>query len=318
MEKSNIAWTDDTINFWSGCTKVSAGCANCYAEALANRFDTFGKWGKGKPRQRHQSAFNLAKKLNKKPFVCDKCGDAVASPPRAEGAWCSCGSDSGYHTRRIFTLSLGDIMDEDVSVELRSEAFDTIRVCSNVTWILCSKRWHLFWTLMEEMQDYDFDHGKRELCGWLRDWRKGDSIPQNIILLASVENQEQADKRIPELLKIPSACSGLSIEPLIGDIDLKLKVFEQVEENSRKSFVDWIILGGESGSNARACNVAWIRSLVEQGKGANVATFVKQLGANVWDAPIMPYKWEGLKDKKGGDIAEFPADLQIRQFPKGF
>ena len=140
-EKSNIAWTDSTVNFWSGCTKVSDGCKNCYAEELANRFDTFGKWGKGKPRQRHQSAFNLAKKLNRKPWICPICSHAMTEDESkgykgcpVEALNCDGSSDkpktyhtvmhmAQHHRRRIFSLSLGDWLDEEVPIEWFVEMF---------------------------------------------------------------------------------------------------------------------------------------------------------------------------------------------------
>lgn len=77
-DATKISWCDSTVNFWSGCTKVSPGCANCYAETLSNRKMTdargnltIGQWGKGAPRRIHESAFDLAEKLNRKPWVCD-------------------------------------------------------------------------------------------------------------------------------------------------------------------------------------------------------------------------------------------------------
>jgi protein gp37 len=141
--------------------------------------------------------------------------------------------------------------------------------------------------------------------------------PPNIILLTSVENQEQADKRIPELLKIPAACRGLSLEPLLGPVELKLPRIQELRGilNGTAPSIDWLIIGGESGPNARPCNVDWIRSLVAQGKAAARATFVKQVGSNSQmgreDAQI-------IRDKKGGAPDEWPADLRVQEWPKGF
>lgn len=81
--------------------------------------------------------------------------------------------------------------------------------------------------------------------------------------------------------------------------------------------IDWVIVGGESGPKARPCDVSWIRSIRDQCKAAGVACFVKQLGAD----PIFSIhdgigRWNPeITDPKGSDPAEWPADLQVRQFP---
>jgi protein gp37 len=144
------------------------------------------------------------------------------------------------------------------------------------------------------------------------DWHDG-KPPSNIIQLTSIENQAMLEKRYRDSVAIPAACRGFSFEPLLSEIIVP-----------DWTGISWAIIGGESGSNARPCNVDWIRSLVEQGKAAGAATFVKQFGAN----PVSVYKPSDEKDyctitmnhrdKKGGDIAEFPKDLQVREWPKGF
>jgi protein gp37 len=340
-EQTKISWCDSTINFWRGCTKVSPGCANCYAETLVTT-RLQGEWGKGKPRQHGKGAVKDALAFNRKPFICESCGEGFSQECQHDNAdgknknWTNCCVvNPKFDRRRIFSLSLGDWLDEEVPIEWLAEMLDTIRQCRDVTWILCSKRPHLFNTRIELAQDYDFDHGKRELCGWLRDWRKGDLIPPNIILLTSVENQAMADKRIPELLKIPSVCRGLSLEPLLGPVDLSPFLIGNgfpihVSAAGKAIYapgdgipIQWIIIGGESGPKARPCNVDWIRALVRQGRAAGVATFVKQMGAN----PVVtmteanrhgppPDDFRTFTDKKGGDPAEWPIDLRIQEFPK--
>ena len=89
---------------------------------------------------------------------------------------------------------------------------------------------------------------------------------------------------------------------------------KEPEENYRQE-INWVIVGGESGSGARPMNIQWIRRIIADCKNAGVRCFVKQLGseprfmADEVDDPI------SLRDKKGGDIAEWPFDLQIREFP---
>jgi len=134
-----------------------------------------------------------------------------------------------------------------------------------------------------------------------------------------------ADKRIPELLKIPARWHGLSCEPLLSAVDLSKWI---------PKIISWQIIGGESGQHARPCNIGWVRSIVEQGNAGGLATFVKQLGANAvqvngcfssdfgpdHDAAVAATNPTpvGLADKKGGDMSEWPKDLRVREFPKGF
>ncbi len=352
-EKSTIAWTDSTINFWSGCTKVSPGCANCYAEARDKRhmIEPVSHWGKGAPRLKHKGAVKDALAFNRQPWICDECGEPRQRPeeicPECESQPTHYTSPiTKVHRRRIFSLSLGDWLDDEVPIEWLAEMLDTIRQCDQVTWILCTKRPENFTDrLMEVANDQADDDGEHStlLGAWIDEWLMGVKIPSNIILLTSVENQEQADIRIPQLLRIPAACRGLSLEPLLGGVDLELQhgcrgcnhpgnIVIHWNEHGRCSIcngsghepsgIDWLIIGGESGTNARPCNVDWIRRLVAQGKCAGVATFVKQLGTKpVW-THIVPGcsvrefdESLDLHDKKGGDPDEWPADLRVQEWP---
>ena len=312
-EKTNIAWCDSTLNFWEGCTKVSAGCHHCYAEARDKRFTGGKLWGKGAQRRKSKSAVKLAFKMNSEPWICDGCGHATAEIPEScsECDWCGC------HRRRIFSLSLGDWLDDEVPMEWFAEMLDTIRQCDQVTWMLCTKRPENWLARLDAILEMEIGSGV--FTEWIADWING-KAPKNIILLASVENQQAADERIPALLDIPAACRGLSLEPLLGSVELRLP-FSGPQAFPLGMGIQWLIIGGESGTNARPCSVEWIRSLVEQGKNSGCATFVKQLGAR----PYQPPQHDGatgyefpITDKKGGEISEWPHDIQIQQWPKGF
>ena len=175
----------------------------------------------------------------------------------------------------------------------------------------------------------------------------------NVWLGVSVENQAAADERVPHLLKCPAAVRFLSCEPLLGPVDL-LRVDahgfggptgHKVDcirkgywSNGPMGFVNhsdmhdtfgplhWVIVGGESGPKARPCKLDWIRSIVEQCQAASVPCFVKQLGSNpLATASITTPNLSGgdgrnriewaTKDRKGGDPAEWPEDLRVRQWP---
>jgi protein gp37 len=225
--------------------------------------------------------------------------------------------ETKFHRRRIFSLSLGDWLDAEVPIEWLAEMLDTIRQCDRVTWILCTKRPENFKARVVAVYDSPLEGTEAvKLREWIRKWLN-DNPPTNIIVLTSVENQAQAEIRIPELLKIPAACRGLSLEPLLGPVELRLP-FDGPQAFPLGRGLQWLIIGGESGPNARPCNVEWIRSLVQQGKAAGVATFVKQLGENpVADFVTCPGS-DGrlrLRDKKGGDPAEWTADLRVQEWP---
>lgn len=301
-ERTKIAWCDSTDNFWEGCTKKSAGCANCYAEARDKRFTGGKLWGKGAPRRKSKSAVSEAFKLNRKPWICDECGKAYPTPQahfceRQEATMTA--GETGWHRRRVFSLSLGDWLDPEVPVEWLAEMMHTIWKCDQVQWILCTKRPELW----EERLDAVIASG-HDCCGWLKAWRSRSIVPE-LCVLTSVENQEMADERIPAVLRIQAACRGLSLEPLLGPVEIAPELWRDL---------GWAIIGGESGPNARPCNIEWVRSLVQQGLSYGVPVFVKQLGAN----SFRPSRGEVIKfprHPKGGDPDEWPDDLQVRQFP---
>ena len=327
-EKTKIAWCDSTLNWWEGCTKVSAGCAKCYAEARDKRFTGGAHWGKGAPRRKSKSAVKDALLFNRKPWVCDYCGKAfeikqahsciTPGDIRAAG-------DLKWHRRRIFSLSLGDWLDPEIPIEWLAEMLDTIRQCENVNWILCTKRPELWEQRIEKaLEDAKELRWGIALVNWLARWLQG-TPPNHVCLLASVENQDMAEARIPALLRIPARWRGLSCEPLLGPLD-PTRVYwpdrdggakyedalrDPISDYAKRHYpaarslnvprLSWLIIGGESGLNARPCNVNWIRSLVAQGKAAGVATFVKQM--------------HDANGKLLKEMDQFPKDLQIQQFP---
>lgn len=321
-EQTKIAWCDSTVNFWSGCTKVSPGCSNCYAEKLSKRFD-IGKWGPGAPRRLHESAYKLARRLNRKPWVCDECGNGTHDNPFHFGdGWCKnpkCLSTS-FHRRRVFAESCGDWLDPEVPVADFARALDTIRQCPDVIWMLLSKRVESFFSRLCDASIYR-TVGGRPLCDpdWINAWACRNSLPANIAVGASVEDQQRADERIPHLLRIPARWRFISFEPLLGHINAAYSCFDGGESVGELPGIHQIIIGGESGRNARPCNVEWVRSLVRQGRSAGVPVFVKQLGARpVFTMP--PDNAEPLGeitclDPKGGDPSEWPEDLRVREQP---
>lgn len=179
-----------------------------------------------------------------------------------------------------------------------------------------------------------------------------EGLPANGWLGATVVNQEEAERDIPKLLATPAAVRFLSIEPVLGDIDLRqLRGFHNgatpqthdcltghssdtpwgYVRNKRpdpygRGKIDWVIVGGESGPQARSTNIEWIRSIVQQCQAAQVPVFVKQLGARAVTTHMfdLPTTWApdmsepvtlALHDSKGGDPDEWPEDLRVRELP---
>jgi protein gp37 len=173
----------------------------------------------------------------------------------------------------------------------------------------------------------------------------------NVWLGTSVEDQATADERIPLLLQTPAAVRFVSYEPALGPVDFSRRFgrweckreHDHVGAATCPGGLDWVIVGGESGPGARPFEVAWARSAVRQCKAAGVPVFVKQLGARPTVAAARQQHWDWggdigrvarfeptdplhpssapwrvlLKNRKGGDMAEWPSDLRVREFPRG-
>ncbi len=334
-EGTKIAWCDDTYNPWHGCTKVSPGCVGCYAETLVMNRMGGGPYRKGIPRVRHaQATFNAPLRWNKKPWVCDECGQSFIAKIAHDCIGSMTVSIQSFHRRRVFSLSLGDWLDEEVPIEWLADMLDVIRHCPDLDFLLLTKRPQNWQDRM--MRSWDFAHtanGNRQgLRDWIGAWQ-GMQAPPNVWIGTSVEDQQRADERIPELLKIPAAIRFLSAEPLLGPIELdRISAKCNWEHMGRMAVknqwpglydlrgISWVIFGGESHQDpkkARPCNMAWIEDGVKQCKAAGVAAFVKQLGSRPIDPGILGNDWPiVLKDKKGGDWLEWPEDLRVRQWPK--
>lgn len=148
----------------------------------------------------------------------------------------------------------------------------------------------------------------------------------------SICTQKEADELVPIMLKTPAALRWLSMEPLLESVSLRWKnstdfgtphprhKYPQPDERGRVTTneydglreLDWIVVGGESGHGARPFNTDWALAIIEECRAAGVACFVKQLGAHVIQGGERRIK----KDRKGGDMSEWPYEIRIRQFPE--
>lgn len=292
-EQSAIQWTHWTFNPWRGCTKVSDGCKFCYAEKTSKRNPSvLGVWGPNGER------VIAAESYWKQPL---KWNEAA----RASG-----------ERHRVFCASLADVFEGPETMP--KDAWPKVQEARLRLWDLIYKTPHLDWLLLTKRPENILGIIGGESGAGISFL---DSNLKNVWLGTSVENQEMANERIPHLLKCPATVRFLSCEPLLGPIELCLGDSEG-EPTQREPFrernwlLHWVIVGGESGPNARPCYTSWIDDIVVQCRSADIACFVKQLGSNhrcideeFGDQPIP------LIDPKGGDISEFPADLRIREFP---
>ncbi|MBB6320535.1 phage Gp37/Gp68 family protein [Paraburkholderia tropica] len=287
-ENSKIEWTDHTFNPWEGCQKVGPGCDHCYAEARNARFGggVATNWGPGAPRRR-TSAANWRKPLqwNSKPFFeCPDCrwrghdAASVNGVPTCPNIRCS--SLELMRVRpRVFCASLADVFDTDVDPAWRRDLFDLIELTPNLVWLLLTKR---------------IGNAFREIArARSHDWLMGHD---NVWLGATVVNQIEAERDIPKLLQVPARVRFLSIEPLLGPVQLdRLQISDERELDvlrgqagaTAQHFifkpkigdrVDWVIAGGESGPGARPMHPRWARAIRDQCAAAGTPFLFKQWG----------------------------------------
>lgn len=184
-----------------------------------------------------------------------------------------------WKSGRVFTCSWSDFFIEQAD-PWRDEAWDIIRRTPHLVYQILTKRPE------NVMQRLPKDWGN----GW-----------NNVWLGVSAENQEYADQRISRLCEIPAAIRFVSAEPLLAPFVLKTRW---------SPYLDWLIVGGESGPGARACDIEWINSFRYQCESGRIALFVKQLGSKPTSGGI-PVK----VTKAGTNPLEWPEYLRIQEFP---
>lgn len=256
---SKIEWTDHTFNPWIGCTKVSPGCANCYAETLNNRMK-WTVWGEGERKRTSVANWRQPRRWNEEAAAkcCGRCdydeaeGDLLAQCPA-----CS-------RRPRVFCASLADWLDVKAPTTWRALLMNLIEGTSRLNWLLLTKRPGAWRARMQEAAG---------LSTFAHTWWANEEPPDNVWVGTSVENQKAADVRIHELIEIPARVRFLSVEPLLGPVDLSAWLIDPV-----KPLLDWVIVGGESGPKARPMDPEWVRLLRAQCEFAGVPFFFKQWG----------------------------------------
>src|SRR5258708_1034240 len=278
MGKTTIEWTDASWNPIVGCTEVSPGCANCYAARLAAT----------RLRNTHQykGLAHIGARIGAQ-SECERDPLRVPEAPRWTGGvrFLPERLEEPLHwrkPRKVFVCDMGDLFHESVTDEQISKVWLTMFLATQHPFQVLTKR-------------------PARMQAWVSEQWKYCQLPQtplpNVVCMTSVENQHFANRRIPWLLGTPAAVRGISVEPMLGPIDLtNVPVekedggfgerynaltgqwwdhtgFEQtINENNPNGFprfkLDWVICGGESGPNARPMHPDWARSLRDQCQAA--------------------------------------------------
>ena len=260
---STIEWTDSTYNPWTGCSKVSPGCQNCYAERITVR------WG---------GNFGKLRVASEKKFY-----EPMTWGPLREPTW------PGFPARRIFTCSMSDFFHRDADI-WRDQAWEVIRRTPQHVYQILTKRPE---RVMDHLPITCWRCGhapKPTKGGWRVDgycdclkapllWGTAAPWP-NVWLGTSVELQMYLSERVGILASIPADMRFLSVEPLLGKIDFRRGDGYVADDPYQLHGIHWVIVGGESGPKARPMKADWVRLIRDQCADANVPFFFKQWGGN--------------------------------------
>ena len=239
---TKIEYLDETWNPVTGCSPVSEGCTHCWAKIMAHRFPAIHGYYQEFDGDYHGWEPAEFKHVR---FHPERLGQPLK--------W--------KKPRRIGVCFMGDLFHKDISREWITLTMSVISGCPGHTFMVLTKRPE---NALQYFRSID--------CYWGM---------KNIWLGVTAENQQRADERIPILLQIPAAKHFVSLEPLLGPVEIKQRL-------------DLVIVGGETGPGARPMNPDWARSIRDQCKAAGVPFFFKKMGGN----------------------RPTPPDLMIREFPK--
>lgn len=270
-DNTKIEWCDATWNPIRGCSRVSAGCMNCYAERTAARFNGAGEAYEG---------------------LADK-GKWTGDVRLIEHAltW----PQTRKRPRKIFVNSMSDLFHENLPDAAIDRVFGAMALAPQHTFQVLTKR-------PRRMLDYMTGVHRGIIVAGAAQRANGGFVAikwplPNVWIGVSVEDQAAANMRVPLLLETPAAVRFLSCEPLIGPVSLRDIPLVRREypndpvceldaltgrvkgpDDMLGARVDWVIAGGESGPRARPMHPAWVRSLRDQCAEANVPYFFKQWG----------------------------------------
>lgn len=291
-QQTKIEWTDFTVNFWEGCQKVGPGCDHCYAEARDTRFTGGKHWGPGAPRRKVKGGIAKLRKINRD-----------ADKFHAEHG----------HWPRVFCSSLSDVFDNAVDRDWRVEAFKELTAATNTRPQLLTKRignvfqmippaWAMKWPahvglMITVVNQDEADRDIPKLLAlkarlgipWV-----GLSMEPLLgpVDLERVGNLNSIRASFPDVVATeerhirPEPISGFQINVIGTRHPGQGVAFYQTPNHmggfaigcQRWPHIDWVIVGGESGHNARPTHPDWIRSLRDQCEAAGTPFLFKQWG----------------------------------------
>ena len=321
-DKSRIEWTDASWNPVVGCSVVSPGCKNCYAMGQAARIERMQERALDAVEARRRSPYaGLTQASKAGPVWNGKAALASDETMTAPLRW--------KRPRRIFVNSMGDLFHEAVPDAWIDLVFAVMALSPQHTFQVLtkrSKRMRAYCGQPAPAKRWWVAADKLSISE--RVWpvpAEGRCLP-NVWLGVSAEDQGRADERIPDLLATPAAVRFVSCEPLLGPVDLaRIELVKRVEGSPRGGVnldalagryvesgmpyvgewdvdgpypegraqirLDWTIVGGESGPNARPTHVAWVRAIRDQCAAAGTPLFFKQFGE--W-APVCAMAEEAI------------------------
>ena len=228
MASTRIDWSDAVWNPVTGCTPISEGCKNCYAKRMAARLHGRHGYPDGDP------------------FSVTLRQERLDLPLK----W--------RRPQRIFVNSMGDLFHDEVPFGFLERVFVCMEEeASQHTFLILTKR-------PKRMRDFVYWYAGR--CSDDSVGLRWEPSP-NVWLGVSAENQRLANERIPVLLDTPAVGRFVSLEPLLGPVDLTAWCVAPA--------VDWVIIGAETGPSARPCDPAWVHRIVGDCRLGGVPVFLK-------------------------------------------
>lgn len=316
-DKTGISWTESTWNPIRGCIRVSEGCRNCYAETVAARFSDPGQPYEGlarwvdRPGGKREARWTGAVQLVEK---------HLDDPLRKRAP------------RVYFVNSMSDLFFERLATADIDKIVARMGLAQHHTFQVLTKR-------ASRMRDYLNDpkmprrvlaeaekakpsalwNGNMyQLKYWLED---GFPLP-HVWWGVSAEDQAAADERVPALLNASAAVRFVSYEPALGPVNWRLlsdgrdhyDAFYGRPGPGGHPALDWIIVGGESGSGARPFHVEWARDTLAQAAPFKTAVYIKQLGSH----PLLGGVGLGKAGGKWDNPEAWPEDLRVQNYPEAY
>lgn len=319
MSKTKIAWTDETANWIVGCSKISEGCRNCYAATAANspRLQQFPQY---------QKVVNGSGNWN---------GNIEFVPKVLEDLL------KGKRRRRVFAPSMSDPFHLGVRDEWLDQFFAVVALTPHITYQVLTKRPDRMLGYFDWCDRRHSETGKPisycrvdavedATAKWHHCWEIEQWPLPNLHLGVTVENQAAANERIPLLLQTPAAKRFLSVEPMLEGIhlnwlEINRNTFGEPEyildclgqkyghpgqwQAEAPAKIDQVIIGGESGKNARPFQIEWAESIIAQCREAGVKVFMKQIGSNAFYQG-RPFN---TRSRAGTDLTEWPESIRIQE-----